>query len=84
MRSKKELESLLLNHKRKNDYQWKIIYISMFLDIRGVNDTLILTNYSRSIREKLEFDSIIVKSSSSYRASQIRVYQYSAQAGSRV
>ena len=34
-------------------------------DLKGVNDTLMLANYSKSAREKLEFDSIIVEPSSS-------------------
>ena len=46
---------------------------------RGVNDTLIFIIYSGSVREKFEFISVIVEpssnsSSSSYRASRIRVY----------
>ena len=49
--------------------------------IRDINDTLIFASYSGWTREKFEFSSVIVEpssSSSNYRASRVRVYQYSA------
>ena len=39
--------------------------------IRDVNDILILASYSGLAREKLEFGSIIVEPSSSYRANRV-------------